>query len=199
MIRLFKNYYIDPDKARDAELIEVRRRDQANPLIGQIVNIGGRPTFADIFRRVNEVAELGDISIVANADICFDDTLSGVPVIGSDDCWALSRWEDTDALLELRVSDDSQDAWIFRGPIRQKLIDTANFPPGKAGCDNALLARIATAGYKASNPAKSIRAIHLHSSGVRRYSKRREDAVPKPYLLIAPGKLGDVPKMRWIR
>jgi hypothetical protein len=241
MIRLIKNYYSDPDPARNAELEEVRRRDEGSPFIGQIVNIDGRPTFADMFRRLNEVTGPDDVNVIANADCyflgdearengecIFNGTLAEIqdggvdeayaPLrwmdaegrpkpheMGADEAYALLRWEDVEGGPKLyclddgRVHDDSQDAWCFRGPIRQKLIDMANFTPGRAGCDNALAARMATAGYRVSNPALDIRCIHLHRIDVRRYSKRREDAVPKPYLLIAPGHLGDEPKVRWIR
>lgn len=212
MIRLFKNYYIDPDPSRDEELVEVRRRDQHNPLIGDIAVVEGRPTFADIFRRVNEADDrtvMGaafDVNIVANSDIYFDDSLSGpgLDLMQPTDAYALTRWEEMPEGITLKCDDkgvpriDSQDAWVFRGPIRQEAIDKSDFLPGVRGCDNRLCAVLAEAGYNVSNPSKSIRAIHLHRTEVRHYT-RSSPFVPKPYLLIPPHELGEKAELRWSR
>jgi hypothetical protein len=205
MIRLFKNYYSDPDPARNAELEEVRRRDESIPIIGELVVMDGRPTFAEMFRRVNEETQLDDINVFANADCYFDESIEAAAGMGADEAYALLRWEDVEGGPKLychddgRPHDDSQDAFIFRGPIRQRLVDRANFTMGIAGADNRLAAEMSAAGYRMSNPALDIRCLHLHRVDVRRYSKRREDAVQKPYLLIAPGKLGEATKTRRIR
>ena len=38
------------------------------------------------------------------------------------------------------------------------------------------------AGYKIMNPSKSIRALHVHSSNIKNYTK--EDTIPCPYLNV---------------
>ena len=200
MIHLYKNYYTDRATLRRKELDEVRRRDEANRLL-TIHAIPNRPTFAEMFRFVNDATGPTDANIVANADISFDESVALVEKMDVDECYMLCRWDDTpdglvlfaDAHGKGRV--DSQDAWCFRGPMSQQVIDKATFHPGQRGCDNSLGAILGDAGYRMSNPALSIKAIHLHRTEIRHHGR----AVPKPFLCIPPHALGDVPELRWNR
>jgi Glycosyl transferase family 2 len=183
LVRLFLNPYSDLDPARDAELRQCRDRNASHPLIAEVRTLSGRPTFAELFAVVNECTDQQDVNIIANADIYFDDSLEAVTSIGLDECYALSRWDDTEAGLRLSEADDSQDAWVFRGRIRSI---AAPFTMGVPGCDNRLAYLLSEAGYRLSNPSRSIRAIHLHRSSVRRYGYGAESLVPGPYKRLAP-------------
>ena len=111
------------------------------------------------------------------------------------EAFALSRWEDLPGSRGLLDRCDSQDAWIFRGPIKNV---SADFTAGIRGCDNRLAAELHKAGYRVSNPSRAIRAFHLHRSGVRHYGHAPADAVPPPYLLIDPAELGASPTLRFV-
>jgi hypothetical protein len=155
-------------------------------LIAEVRTLPGRPTFAELFAAVNARTDEQDINIIANADIYFDDSLEAVASIELDECYALGRWDDTEAGLRLSKADDSQDAWVFRGRIRSI---TAPFTMGVLGCDNRLAYLFSEAGYRLSNPSRSIRAIHLHRSSVRRYGYGVENLVPGPYKRLVPTEL----------
>jgi hypothetical protein len=200
MIRLFTSYYKD-EESRMKELDSCLRRNIENSFIDEVVLLSeipapnhnkineiirqGRPTFNTFFNAINLISSEGDISIIANADIYFDETIAGLSELKSDECFALTRW-DMKENLDIKHYEDgfgSQDAWIFKGPIRK--ID-ADFMPGILGCDNRLGYEIARAGYKLRNPSKTIRSIHYHLSNVRHYDTNK---IPSPYLMIYPEEL----------
>jgi hypothetical protein len=62
-----------------------------------------------------------------------------------------------------------------------------NFTLGMRGCDNRIAAEFEIAGYRVSNPSKSIRSYHVHNSGIRNYTTT--DVIPKPYLTIPTSTL----------
>jgi hypothetical protein len=106
---------------------------------------------------------------IANADICFDDTLrllEGRDLSNSLLC--LSRWdEQADGTLVFYEQPWSQDAWIFEAPVRP--FDAA-FHLGLPGCDNRIAGGAVAVGIAVSNPSRSVVAHHLHNSGTRSYS-----------------------------
>jgi len=74
---------------------------------------------------------------------------------------ALSRWDAADTIKpKLYNHNDSQDVWVFKGPVKQQL--KADFPLGVPRCDNRLMYQLQEAGYKVLNPAFSIKAFHIH-------------------------------------
>lgn len=185
--RLFYNYYIDPDPKRDTELVECQQRNIL--CFGtSTIFIKDRPTFADIIARANEMQAGDDISIIANSDIYFES--SSIPFIERmqpDEAYALGRWDvqrdDTSILCD---RPDTMDAWIFRGPIRKM---NGSFTGGIRGADNRLCWEMANAGYRVSNPCRTIKAHHLHLTGIRRYRHEMKFHVPPPYLTLHPCSL----------
>lgn len=159
------------------------------------VSIGRRPTYNDFFKLANKVAKQGDIVIIANTDIYPEIGLrENLKSMQPNDCYALSRYDEMpngDKVFFDRW--DSQDVWIFKAPIKN--ID-ADFNLGKAACDNAILDRAYKQSYNVQNPSKSIKFNHLHNSGIRNYNP--DIKVPKPYLLITPHFLGEVPVLHFI-
>ena len=91
------------------------------------------------------------INILANSDIYFDETLSQLMAPDSyprdNFLIALTRYE----LPGMQLYPEpkySQDSWIFYGQITDsKLLQETEFPLGKVGCDNRLLAIFARYGY----------------------------------------------------
>jgi hypothetical protein len=186
MLRLFVNVYIDPHPERAAELAQCLERNIDHRLIDDVIKLEGRPTFREFFSRVNGVADDSDISIIANSDIFFDETLKYVEALARGECYALSRWDvANDGRVNLYDKADSQDTWIFRGSIYPVAVESANFTMGLPGCDNRLAQILAEAGYQVSNPSRTIRTNHLHLSGVKHYSWN-DYRVPGPYLLVPP-------------
>lgn len=189
MIYVFLNIYEDKDSGRNQELIKCREFLELSPFI-YIIPVSGRPTFADFFQVINK--HLPDDSVVAiiNSDIFFDETIALAENIGKNEVYALSRWDiqkDGRAIPFHRA--DSQDVWIFRTPVKE--IKGADFSMGRAGCDNKIALLFEQAGYKVTNPCKSIHAFHLHLSGVRNYIEKGKviDRIPPPYKLVAPSEL----------
>ena len=109
-----------------------------------------------------------------------------------DTAFALARWEpDSSGKVSLRDRNDSQDAWIFRGPIRRMESD---YPMGVPGCDNRLAEELRRAGYTVLNPSFSIRSYHLHSGHRTPWTgDARKGEVPPPYGYVWPHNLWPLP------
>ncbi len=188
-IALIVPMYRDPDAQRFGEFLECLRRNLENPLIASVhvflesaidvaspgvdskkvvwVPHGRRVTYRNLFSYAN--AHLNDrLVAISNADIYFDDSLAqlqGRDLSGQLLC--LSRWDvDGDGVSRLFEHASSQDAWMFEAPAR---LFACDFPLGVLGCDNRLAYEASRSGLRVSNPARTIRAHHLHLSGVRRY------------------------------
>ena len=151
----------------------------------RLVAHGRRVTYRDLFDYANRELP-GRRVILANTDIFFDHTLARLddyPLAGRLLC--LSRWDlQSDGSWRLFDREDSQDAWIFQSPLPDFACD---FHLGIPGCDNRLAWEAEQAGLVVSNPSRSIRAYHLHSSGIRRYTREqrlrgRRRRVPPDYL-----------------
>jgi hypothetical protein len=151
---------------------------------------GRRLTYRDLFSYANQ--RLGGCAvIIANADIFFDGTLTRLDGYDySNKLLCLSRWDvQEDGSATFFDWADSQDAWIFRAPIREFFCD---FQLGLLGCDNRLAWEAENAGLAISNPGRSLRAYHLHLSRVRRYNEGQR--VYGPIRLVPTGFLGT----RWL-
>jgi hypothetical protein len=219
---LLTGLYHDPEAGRRAEFIECLSRNASNPHIEEIhafvedgshprldspkikiVPHGRRLTYQDLFAYANRCF-VGRSVIIANADIFFDGSLArltGYELAGRLLC--LSRWDVAqDGGARFFDHAMSQDAWIFQAPIRDL---RCAFPLGVPGCDNRLAWEAARTGLALSNPSRSIRALHLHLSQVRRYTERERlpgavTAVPSSFLgtpwlwYVVPcmGRLGDL-------
>jgi hypothetical protein len=182
-------FYADPDPARRAEFVDCLARNASNEAVDEIhvfledgtppdidddkirlVDHGRRATYGDLFAYAN--ARLSGRRVaIANADIYFDAGLARLDAVDlRDTLLCISRWDvEQDGSARLFEHGESQDAWIFDTPIRQFPCD---FPLGVPGCENRLAWEAAAAGLAVHNPARSLRAFHLHLSLVRRYTAR---------------------------
>ncbi|HEX6096506.1 MAG TPA: FkbM family methyltransferase [Thermoanaerobaculia bacterium] len=219
---LISGLYLDPNPARFGEFLACIDHNAANPHIGgvyvfledavdpaelaarhpqlalpkvRLVPHGRRLTFKDLFAYANRELP-GRRVIVANADIFFDETLAvldGYDLFGRMLC--LSRWDlQTNGSWQLYDFESSQDAWIFQAPVPP--ID-CDFHLGLLGCDNRLAWEAERAGLVLSNPSRSIRACHLHASGVRRYTPQQRlhgatRGVPPVHLDASPTRTAPV-------
>jgi hypothetical protein len=186
MIRLLFNYYEDRNNARKKEIDFCLRMNLANPLMKVIIlETPGKPQYKQMFDFVNKITGPEDINIIANSDIFFDESIGLTCKMNLNECWALSRWDwYNENSIQFFDRSDSQDCWIFKGPIKPI---NSTFTLGTLGCDNRIAHDIHQAGYNISNPSRSVKTYHVHNSAVRNY--RKTDVVPKPYLTIPTSEL----------
>lgn len=211
--------YLDPDAQRLGEFLTCIERNAANRHIEgvhvlveeeldpsqllsshrqldspkvHLVPAGKRATFRRLFDHANRELR-GRRVIIANSDIFFDHTLARL-----DDYdltgWllCLSRWDlHGDGLWRPFDYDMSQDAWIFQSPVPEFPCD---FYRGVLGCENRLAWEAAQAGLRLANPSRSIRAYHLHASGVRRYEHKWLDGPARP---VQPAHIETAGLLRW--
>lgn len=203
MIRLFTVWYEAGNAARQAELLECLQRNLSNPFLGQLLlwkhlatapspkpdaklierTESRPPTFDDFFDWANAVCTPGDVAVIANTDVWFDDSAALAEKIAANQFFALVRWESDGQIFSSpdgKPRPDSQDAWIFRTPIRPPKV---GFGLGVPRNDNALAYLLWRHGFDLRNPGKSIHIHHLHSSGVRpAIAKTKKYFIPPPWL-----------------
>lgn len=125
-------------------------------------NINKRPTFSDLFY----FQENNRITIVANSDISFDNSIGKLNNINMDGkLIALSRWELTGKLVV--DPHGSQDCWIFTAPCKPMPL---NFYFGAPGCDNHMVFIAKSAGYNVINPCNDIKITHVHKIAATKYT-----------------------------
>ena len=212
-IRLFTSVYVESNPARSGELDESLRTNLGNAAFDEVClflegenapapatserirtrRLATRPTYADYFTWISDVASPDDVSILANSDIFFDSQMGlfRIWAPGADEALCLSRWE-TGTETYVNDRNDSQDIWIFKGKV--KAVE-ADFPVGVPRCDNRVAHQLEAAGYRVYNPAFSLRAFHLHSGPRHEYSTDHQaDFVPPPYKYIWPHNLWSLSK-----
>ena len=209
-ICLYTTFYIETNNYRKNELLTCLKNNISNKAISKIivfnegdsiahvapgkieeVFIDKRPTYKGFINYINTNSTSDDVHIIANTDIYFDKNIEVLKHINlKDTCFALSRWDTTDTIKsKLYNRNDSQDVWIFKGPIKQTL--QADFPLGVPRCDNRLMYQLQEAGYKVLNPAFSIKSFHVHK-GQRALIYTEDDNVNKivpPYRYLSPHNL----------
>lgn len=160
----------------------------------EIVKVDNRPTYLNLFNFCNQNL-LGEVCIIANTDIFFDDSLKHLNFESENLFITLTRWDivpyqggwglqfyDHPWRNNLTTGQLSQDSWIFKSPI--KIDERCNFMMGKPGCDNRIIQIMHENGYDVKNPSKQIISKHLHVSNHRTYN--HTDLVIGPYLLVTP-------------
>ena len=210
-VRLFTSAFPDQREWRRAEYAECLRRNLACAEIDEvfvlaeagsdldpqpklvITQVQVRPSYSDYLALIRSVAAAGDVSIIANSDIYFDEGIGVLRdrLVPPDTVLALSRWESAGREARLNDRNDSQDAWVFRGLPRDM---SADYAVGVPRCDNRFAKELERAGYVVRNPSFSIRAWHLHSEARGEYPvEHREDFVEGPYGYVWPHNLMSLP------
>lgn len=197
MIHLITSYFVDKNPERQAEINRCLKNNVDNSDINLITIIQDtykdvslfsktkityaheRPTF-DLFFHY---AKPDCWNVIANSDIYFDETIKLLEQRNTNEFVALCRYDvgkkGKATFLNRR---DAQDAWAFYGKPKESL--KADFYQGVPGCDNVLLYNAKKAGYAISNPSLTIKAYHLHNSGIRNYTQK--DKLMPPYELLTP-------------
>lgn len=214
---LYTSYFDSKNQDRNNEMLRCLNGNLNNPFIDKVIVLTEvplfvshekltvidfkRPTYNDFFEIINSGTDLETINIISNSDIFFNDSLSSISAINFDNhVVVLSRYDYKSGKIKLFDEACSQDAWMWQG--KMKPVD-GNYYLGKPGCDNRIAFEFDKAGYKLSNPSKSIQAIHLHTVDIRSYTQA--DRIVGDYLhvapsvldvntllIIQPGKVGDI-------
>jgi SAM-dependent methyltransferase len=181
--RLFFNYYEDPSPARRQEIDLCLQKNLDNPLFDIIIiDSENSPTFDFLFEKINLLVKDNDVSIICNSDIFFDDSIRLSSRIKNKEIYALSSWDYVkDNHSTFSNSNFKQDAWIVQGKINNI---QGNFPLGKPGAAARIAYQFKEAGYTVFNPSLSIKAFHVHQSGIRHYSE--QDRIHGQYLYVDP-------------
>ena len=186
-IRLFFNYYEDKNPERQKEIDYCLQKNIDNNLLDIIILESEKtPTYNFYFEKINQLTRPDDINIIANSDIFFDSSIGLVSQMQPKEAYVLSRWDwyGEGSIAKHRAIKNSQDVWIIKGKAEN--ID-GSFCLGVPFCDNRIAFELSRAGYKVSNPSRSIKTYHFHNSGVRKY--RDDERVNGQYLFVEPTSL----------
>lgn len=162
-----------------------------------VVHISKRPVYNDFLQLILEENNPDVIRIIANTDIYFDEQIAALKHLPLDDCvLALSRWNLLPSgKTELFNRNDSQDVWVFKGPLKPIC---GNIPLGIPFCDNRFLYELQQAGYRVLNPAFSIQSFHLHAGARSEYTKETvAQYVEGPYRYLYPHNFYSLPQTLW--
>jgi hypothetical protein len=211
-ISLVTCFYKDADFERHAELQECLRRNCDNPLLSRIVLLveegsegekllgdpkvetiilpKGRQTFADLVRAANERCR-GEIVVFANADICFDETLSFLCSVDLQQSVYVSTRRDvrSERTSAWSFHQLSSDAWAVEAPVDESNLD---IQLGKNGCESLFLGRMLRKGYRIENVSFDFKCYHMHMCNKRNYNKE-VDRYPEESEMAFPVISGRAP------
>ena len=217
-IYVMTQYFVHSNPKRAREIRKCLMNNCSNPLIDKIillseedlsrewvsmrgrekieqVVIGSRLKYADLIRSTYESVPLNTIVAYMNADIYLDNTIKEVYTLDMrDKMLALLRWN-TDELGEepklFGPHPDAQDTWIvLSDSIKCREWDYSRFDYqlGRSGCDNRFTADMFANRFIISNPAYTIKTMHIHKSDIRDYN--RKDIIPSQYYIYPyPGPI----------
>ena len=162
----FEKYIIFLEKEEDRAVLE--QVIIADKHI-EVINVGKRTNYADIFKFLSDRKDLFDkVCIYSNADIYFDDTIEELKKVTERHFICLSRREidanGNSVDYPPKVTMTTQDLWAFVNPVPAKLIDATNFVNGHWGCENRLAYEAQAVGYQLFNPYLTVKIYHNHKS-----------------------------------
>lgn len=157
----------------------------------QFVTLGARPTYNYLFNYCSREFP-GEICIVSNSDVFFDETLSLITdeyIQGK--FLALSRWDFVkDGECSHYDWAYSQDCWIFKSPV---YIEGGDYTMGLLGCDNRIAYEAYDSGLDVRNPSKEIKSYHYHNSNYRTYKSK--DTLKGDYLFVYSSFIDEDPEI----
>ena len=179
---LLVGFYTTNSAARNKELIFSLKENEKNDCISRIIVFNEtnknpiesdkityvdvsdceRMTYKDYFEYANEHLS-GQRCILVNADIVVTEDIEKIKSRCLKNILVcLSRWDEEAKGLQMGA--DSQDTWIFDAPLKQGLVDDADYILGVLFSDNVLSYLAHKHGYVPWNPAKDIITKHIHNS-----------------------------------
>ena len=227
-INLVQSFFVDKEELRNIELMKVLKKNieceeiekifllsegdvvlpsEIDRTKIEIIKTKERTTFQHCIDQANRVrVNDSTITIIANADIYFDDrNLRLIKELDfTETAFALSRWDIDQTGKPRHFNYEwSQDSWIFKGRI--PVVD-CDFVFGVPACDNRFACEIKKYFLRVANPSFTIKTYHLHNFSSARYSEADRlsgDVLSiysegvqayhkKSILMIQKGKVGDV-------
>jgi len=221
---LITSYYETHNKERQIEIKDCLIKNNNNPLINKIFLLNDKNYDLNFLENKDKIKQFKiiknkklyfseaiefinlycykELVILSNSDIYFDDTLNQIKEEELENkVYALLRYDvKKDGSKDIfrhfnEPRADSQDAWIFKSPLRISL-DDIHFSFGTLGCDNMFASIINQYGYILENPSYSIIINHLHNVEERSYDIM--ERIHGKYCLIEPHHLGETSKIRFM-
>jgi len=208
MYIMMVGFYKSTNKNRDRELVSCLRENANNQHISRLIvfnesedrplkskkityiDINKRMTYRDYFEYANANLK-NETCILANSDIIITEDIEKLNKIRMNDVFiCLSRWNSTGETREAGA--DSQDTWVFKSPVREGVVELADYHMGTQFCDNVLSYLAYNSGYVMFNPSEEIITRHIHSSEFRTESTGSREALESTdgrYLLVHPTRI----------
>ena len=225
-ITVFTPYFAAKTPERQAELDLCLRQNLACAALGRLVlmiddghvpplehpklqihRMDGRPSYLHWWQLTEALAD-GHVSILANSDIYFDETLPRVKtaLAGPRRFLALSRHEKVGDGLQPHANPKwSQDVWGVRAgqALAPSLRQALNVPLGVPRCDNKIAYLFAVHGWAVHNPMQDLRSVHVHETQQRHYDKKTDTTVMGGVAYVHPSpSLADASQVElevWVR
>ena len=163
---------------------------------------GKRLTYRDYFDYASNNIPGGDIVVLANSDVYFDDTISKAKLICSkfdNIILALTRWcpydghkIENDKVIPHEGANCCQDTWIWKNQLQNYQDKDIDFSLGMFGCDNSIATAFCKMGYFVSNPSLEIVTHHLHKEDSDRQYARVHLLYPHTYVPLETKNLIDL-------
>lgn len=211
-MHLFMPFYTPTDVQRADELRTCLKHNLARPeFVGihlfidddtdveeadnrlSVIRLDRRPTYLDWVRYSYELCP-GQVSILANSDIYFDDSIAklrSILALDAKSFVALSRYDCTEGGPVPHPNPHwSQDVWAFRtdgtrNPVLEARVDV---PLGVPRCDNKIAYLFSISGYTVYNPFRFITSMHLHQTRLRYYSKKGDRTLIGGMAMVRPSE-----------
>lgn len=158
----------------------------------KILRLEGRPTYRRWLELASREAGAG-ISILANTDIYFDDSVAQLHAVLEQpkSFLALSRWDlNGESIVAHAQPQWSQDAWAIKLPtsVPASLHRELDVPLGVPRCDNKIAYLFAVHGWKLFNPCRYVRSVHVHETQLRTYDKKADASIMGGVAYVHPGR-----------
>ena len=164
----------------------------------EIVNLLERPTYLDWVELTQERDD-NILSILANTDIYFDDSILNLKEIFANNSQAfvaLSRYDKEGDRQKLHQNPHwSQDVWVISSQYQftESLKKSLNFSLGVPRCDNKIAYLFTIHGTRVYNPCHQIKTVHVQESQLRAYSKYGDTSIVGGTAWVYPSVLIDEP------
>ncbi|NEQ35830.1 MAG: tetratricopeptide repeat protein [Okeania sp. SIO3I5] len=148
----------------------------------EIVKVSARPTYLDWVELTEQKCQ-NQISILANTDIYFDESIARIREIFAADPQgfvALSRYEKEAENQTLHKTPHwSQDVWAVSGNFKftTSFKNSLRVSLGVPRCDNKIAYLFAIHGAPVYNPCHHIKTVHVQESQLRYYDKYGDTSI----------------------